>query len=76
LSKNQLDGIAASDLATYLAAMAVLALAALAACWLPAWRASSGSPLDVLRSECSTRLPGGLWRAGLPFLRPGAASAP
>ncbi|MBI3885078.1 MAG: ABC transporter permease [Opitutae bacterium] len=46
-----LYGVAATDPATLAAAPAVLALAALAACLLPAQRAARVNPLDALRAE-------------------------
>jgi ABC-type lipoprotein release transport system permease subunit len=50
LLQNQLYGVAATDAFSYLVAVPVLGLAALAACWLPARRASLATPLDALRS--------------------------
>jgi predicted permease len=46
-----LFGVGASDPMTFAAIVAVLALVALAACWLPARRAASVDPLIALRSE-------------------------
>jgi predicted permease len=51
LLRNQLYGVAATDAFSYLVAVPVLGLAVLAACWLPARRASLATPLDALRSE-------------------------
>jgi ABC-type antimicrobial peptide transport system permease subunit len=44
-------GIEATDPATYTASFAILALAALLACWIPARRAASLNPVDALRGE-------------------------
>jgi ABC-type antimicrobial peptide transport system permease subunit len=51
LLRSQLYGVTSRDLTSYLVAIPVLGLAAMLACWLPARRATSGTPLDALRSE-------------------------
>ncbi|HWZ33777.1 MAG TPA: ABC transporter permease [Bryobacteraceae bacterium] len=51
LMKNLLYGVAATDPATYGGVAALLAIIALAACWLPARRASRVDPITVLREE-------------------------
>ncbi len=47
----QLYGVRPSDPATYAVAVALLAVAATAACWIPARRATLSSPLEALRAE-------------------------
>jgi ABC-type antimicrobial peptide transport system permease subunit len=47
----QLFGVAPGDAASYTAAILLLAVFALAACWIPARRATATSPLEVLRGE-------------------------
>jgi predicted permease len=47
----QLYGVRPSDPMTYAVAVALLAVASVGACWLPARRATSSSPLEALRSE-------------------------
>ena len=49
--RGQLFEVAPSDPASYLIAATLLGVMALAASWLPARRATSASPLDVLRVE-------------------------
>lgn len=49
--EGQLFGVTSRDLVSYLVSIPILALAALIACWLPARRATSVSPLEALRSE-------------------------
>jgi ABC-type antimicrobial peptide transport system permease subunit len=49
--QNLLYGVAAGDPATFAAAVALLAAIALAACYLPARRASRLDPIAVLRAE-------------------------
>jgi predicted permease len=49
--RSQLYGVSPWDAASYLAAIPVLAFVALAACVLPARRATSSSPVDALRAE-------------------------
>jgi predicted permease len=51
LVQSQLFGVTATDPATIAAAALVLAAGALAAAFIPAWRASNVSPTDALRLE-------------------------
>jgi putative ABC transport system permease protein len=51
LLRAQLFGIAPTDPVSYAVAVPVLGLAALAACWIPARRATAISPLESLRAE-------------------------
>ncbi|HTB12328.1 MAG TPA: ABC transporter permease [Bryobacteraceae bacterium] len=51
LIQSQLFGVTATDPATVAAAALVLATGALAAAFIPAWRASKVSPMDALRLE-------------------------
>jgi predicted permease len=51
LIQSQLFGVTATDPATVAAAVLVLAAGALAAAFIPAWRASNVSPTDALRLE-------------------------
>ena len=51
LLQSQLFGVTATDPATVAAAALLLAAGALAAAFVPAWRASSVSPTDALRLE-------------------------
>jgi predicted permease len=51
LAQSQLFGVTATDPATVAAAVLVLAAGALAAAFIPAWRASNVSPTDALRLE-------------------------
>src|SRR6266851_7047360 len=51
LVQSQLFGVTATDPATIAAAAMVLAAGALAAAYIPAWRASNVSPTDALRLE-------------------------
>lgn len=51
LVQSQLFGVTATDPATIAAAAMVLAAGALAAAFIPAWRASNVSPTDALRLE-------------------------
>jgi predicted permease len=48
---SQLYGVSGTDPLTFLAIAAVLALVALAACWLPARKAAQVNPLEALRCE-------------------------
>jgi predicted permease len=49
--ESQLYGVTPRDVVSYLAAVPVLALAAVLACWLPARRATRANPIDALRAE-------------------------
>jgi len=49
--RNQLFGVGAIDVPSLAIVVVVLALTALAACWLPARRAARSAPLDALRYE-------------------------
>jgi ABC-type antimicrobial peptide transport system permease subunit len=51
LVQSQLFGVTATDPATIVVAAMVLAAGALAAAFIPAWRASKVSPTDALRLE-------------------------
>ncbi len=51
LVQSQLFGVTATDPATVAAAAVVLAAGALAAAFIPAWRASNVSPTEALRLE-------------------------
>jgi predicted permease len=51
LVQSQLFGVTATDPATVAAAAAVLAAGALAAAFIPAWRASKVNPTDALRLD-------------------------
>ena len=51
LVQSQLFGVTATDPATIAAAALILAAGALAAAFIPAWRASNVSPTDALRLE-------------------------
>ena len=51
LVQSQLFGVTATDPATFAAVALVLAASALAAAFIPAWRASNVSPTDALRLE-------------------------
>jgi predicted permease len=51
LVQSQLFGVTATDPATIATSAAVLAAGALAAAFIPAWRASNVSPTDALRLE-------------------------
>jgi predicted permease len=51
LLRSQLFGVTPRDTATYAIAIALLALAAALASWFAARRATSASPLEVLRAE-------------------------
>ncbi|MBV9157736.1 MAG: FtsX-like permease family protein, partial [Acidobacteriaceae bacterium] len=51
LVQSQLFGVTATDPATIAAAALVLAVGALVAAFIPAWRASNVSPTDALRLE-------------------------
>jgi putative ABC transport system permease protein len=51
LMSNLLYGVAATDLATFVALSALLLVVALLACWLPARRASGVDPMIALRTE-------------------------
>jgi ABC-type lipoprotein release transport system permease subunit len=49
--QSQLFGVTATDPATIAAAALILAAGALAAAFIPAWRASIVNPTDALRLE-------------------------
>ncbi len=49
--KNLLYGVSATDPVTFAEVAALLTLIALAACWIPAMRASRVDPITVLREE-------------------------
>jgi predicted permease len=51
LLRSLLFGISAADPLTYLVSAALLAIAAVAACYLPARRAASADPMVVMRGE-------------------------
>jgi len=51
LLQNQLAGVSPYDLTNYLIAVPMLVACAVAACLIPAWRATMNSPLDALRAE-------------------------
>jgi putative ABC transport system permease protein len=51
LLENQLFGVSPHDLTSYAIAVPLLGACALAACWIPAWRATMNSPLEALRAE-------------------------
>ncbi len=49
--RSQLFGVAPHDLVTFGAVTLVLSAVAIAACYLPAWRASRVDPMVALRAE-------------------------
>jgi ABC-type antimicrobial peptide transport system permease subunit len=51
LVQSQLFGVTATDPGTVAAAATVLAAGALAAAFIPAWRASNVNPMDALRLD-------------------------
>jgi len=51
LLETQLYGVRPHDPVSYAGTIAVLAVAAAIACWIPARRATSVSPMDALRTE-------------------------
>jgi ABC-type antimicrobial peptide transport system permease subunit len=48
---SMLFGLSARDPATYVGAAALLAIAGLMACWMPARRAAKADPMIALRRE-------------------------
>jgi predicted permease len=51
LLQSQLFGVTPRDAASYAAGVLAIAVAALAACWLPARRAAAVAPMEALRGE-------------------------
>jgi predicted permease len=51
LLESQLYAVHPRDPVSYAGAVALILIGALAACWIPAWRATRVSPMDALRSE-------------------------
>ena len=51
LLESQLYGVHPRDPFSYGGAVTLILIGALAACWLPAWRATTVSPMDALRTE-------------------------
>lgn len=51
LLESQLFGIGPWDPISYLVALPILGLVALAGSWLPAWRATRANPVDALRAD-------------------------
>jgi predicted permease len=51
LLRSQLFGIGPTDAATFVLVPLLLAVAALLACWIPAWRAAKKDPTEALRYE-------------------------
>jgi putative ABC transport system permease protein len=51
LLQNQLFGVSAHDVSSYAIAVPVLGVCAVAACWIPAWRATVNSPVQALRND-------------------------
>jgi ABC-type antimicrobial peptide transport system permease subunit len=51
LLSSMLYGVTTTDTVAFIAAPAVLAITAVVACWIPAWRATRVDPARVLRNE-------------------------